>query len=201
MEHCPVGARGEALLKRRMLEQAACSDLAACDDRAPAMKLDAHPLGYDTARYVHCMDGYSRHQFSFAPESLTGWYHSFTCAATKAVNCSGVMSRLCTPSSARRCATFGSASAFLFAALIRATTSRGRPAGPEMPRKFSARSFFWPRSCTRGTSGAIGARAGEVTAMARSFPSLMNGTFCGSVSMASLIVPDRRSLCMGEEPL
>jgi hypothetical protein len=29
----------------------------------------------------------------------------------------------------------------------------------------------------------------------------MNGTFCGNVSIASLMVPDSRSLCIGEEPL
>ena len=70
-----------------------------------------------------------------------------------------------------------------------------------MPRKFSATSFFCPSSSTLGTSGAIGARAGEVTARARSLPSFMNDTFCGSVSIASLMVPLRRSLCIGAEPL
>jgi hypothetical protein len=46
--------------------------LAACYLLTCVPKLDAHSLGHDTARYVHYMDRHSGHQFSLAPESLTG---------------------------------------------------------------------------------------------------------------------------------
>jgi hypothetical protein len=46
--------------------------LAASDQPASVPKLDAHARGDDTPRDVDYMDGHPRHQFSFAPESLTG---------------------------------------------------------------------------------------------------------------------------------
>ena len=67
--------------------------------------------------------------------------------------------------------------------------------------KFSATRNGIPSSITVGTSGAIAARARDVTAIGRSLPAFMCGTFCGSVSNEKLSVPPMRSVIIGALPL